>query len=1002
MTPQHWQQVKQLFQSALQYPPDRRAAFLDEACASDPTLRGEVDSLISSYDQADDSIEAMAGDVAAQILADDRGSFIGKNIGSYKIISEIGSGAMGNVFLAEDPRLNRRVALKLLPAEFAENQDRLRRFQREARAVSALNHPNILTIHEVGRIDSLNFIVAEFIEGETLRNRIRRQRLPVREALGIAIQIASALAAAHKAGIVHRDVKPENIMLREDGIVKVLDFGLAKLTQRQLSATDTEAPTLTTLTTDPGTMMGTVNYMSPEQARGLEVDECTDIFSLGVLIYEMVTGKRPFEGDTSSDVIAALLMKQSAPMVSHVSDVPAELEKIVRKCLEKDCKDRYRSAEDLLNYLEHSRRNIGSGAALPATPKRNSRAERIVRTFGKHKLDAVAALAVVVLTVTSVAPWLMSQPEQPRAQILTQLTTDTGLTTDPDLSSDGKVLAYASDRSGQGNLDIWVRQIDGGEPIRMTKDPADEFEPTFSPDGTVIAFRSEREGGGIYIVSALGGAPRKIADEGRRPRFSPDGGLIAYWSGTIGAGAAFSTDNYCRIYVVASIGGPPRQVRPDFVGAAYPEWAPDGKHLLFLGNRDEKLPVDENIDWWVTSLDDEPAISTGAFRETRKAGLSGPLLVYPWALIASGWDTRGDSLIFSARSGDSRNLWRIGISPKTWKVTGPPQRLTYSSTIEESPSVASVADGSVKIAFASLSENTDIWSLPFDADAGKVTGELRQLTRDSAEDFHPSLSPDGRKMVWVSARSGKQEIWIEDIETGQDAALTASGVDKYHPNFSPDGMQVSFAAHRENKWDVYVVHATGGDAEMICEDCGQATGWSPDGRYLIGNHTDGRLFLLDVASRRQIDFLTISGRWFCGGTFSPDGRWITFQELGLSRREEHIAPFLGETRAPESAWISVLAELSDWSPAGTMVYGWSDCRASTKALVEDIKDCLRAQRVDQTTKRPLGPPLMIFDTHAARSLEVPRKPVIPGRAVLLLTLPERTSNIWMAHWPGRS
>ena len=374
MTPQHWQQVKQILQSVLEYPLNERDAFLDQACASDPALRSEVESLISSHEQVGDSIESMAGGLAAQMLAEDRSRcFIGREIGHYKILSHIGTGGMGDVFLAQDLRLDRCVALKLPPGEFAQDQARLRRFQREARAVSALNHPNILTIHEVGQVDSLNFIAAEFIEGETLRAHIQRGKLEIREAVGIAIQIASALAAAHKAGIIHRDVKPENIMLRDDGIVKVLDFGLAKLTQHQPSNTDTEAPTLGGLTTDPGTRMGTVNYMSPEQARGLEVDECTDIFSLGVLIYEMITGRRPFDGDTSSDVIAALLTKQSSPMVSHANGVPAELERIVRKCLEKVCENRYRSAEELLNDLEHLRQDIDSGAAVALIQTRQAR-----------------------------------------------------------------------------------------------------------------------------------------------------------------------------------------------------------------------------------------------------------------------------------------------------------------------------------------------------------------------------------------------------------------------------------------------------------------------------------------------------------------------------------------------------------------------------------------------------------------------------------------------------
>ena len=402
MTPQHWQQVKQLFQSAIQYPPDRRAAFLDEACFRDPALRNEIDSLISSHDQAGDSIEAMAGGVAAQMLGDDQGgSFIGKDIGPYRITSHIGKGGMGDVFLANDLRLHRRVALKLLPRELAQDNGRLRRFRREARAVSALNHPNIFTVHEVGQIESLNFIVAEFIEGETLRNRMRRQRLGVREALGIATQIASALAAAHKAGIVHRDVKPENIMLREDGIVKVVDFGLAKLTQPQSSTTSTEAPTLTNLTTDPGTMMGTVSYMSPEQARGVDVDQRTDVFSLGVLVYEMIAGERPFEGETTSDVIVSLLTKDPAPIASHNAEVPVELERIVWKCLEKNCDTRYQSAQQLLGDLEHLMRGLDEGTAAGLAQTSQQRQE----TFITRRL---LVLLIFATTIIAAAIYLLA------------------------------------------------------------------------------------------------------------------------------------------------------------------------------------------------------------------------------------------------------------------------------------------------------------------------------------------------------------------------------------------------------------------------------------------------------------------------------------------------------------------------------------------------------------------------------------------------------------------
>ena len=293
MTPERWQQLKQIFQSALERNPAERSAFLSQACADDPALRSEVESLISSHDQAGDSIEAMAAEAATEMLADDR-AIVGKQIGHYQVLSRIGRGGMGEVFLAQDTSLGRKVALKLLRSDFTRNEERLRRFRQEAQAASALNHPNILTIHEIGQEDSLHFMATEYVEGETLRQHISRARMTLGQALDVAVQVASALAAAHQAGIIHRDIKPENIMLRTDGYVKVLDFGLAKLAEPK--AVDTAAPTLLKVETEPGVVMGTVSYMSPEQARGLAVDARTDIWSLGVMIYEMAAGRQPFEG----------------------------------------------------------------------------------------------------------------------------------------------------------------------------------------------------------------------------------------------------------------------------------------------------------------------------------------------------------------------------------------------------------------------------------------------------------------------------------------------------------------------------------------------------------------------------------------------------------------------------------------------------------------------------------------------------------------------------------
>src|SRR5882724_339654 len=288
MTPERWQQLKQIFQSALERNPAERSAFLNQACADDPALRSEVESLISSHDQAGDSIEAMAAEAATEML-DDEQPILGKHISHYEVLSLLGRGGMGEVFLAHDTSLGRKVALKLLRSDFTRIEERLRRFQQEARAASALNHPNILTIHEIGHDGSLHFMATEYVEGETLRQHLSRARITVGQTLDVAVQVASALAAAHEAGIIHRDIKPENIMVRTDGNVKVLDFGLAKLAQPK--TIDTAAPTLPKVETEPGVVMGTVSYMSPEQARGLTVDTRTDIWSLGVMIYEMAAGR---------------------------------------------------------------------------------------------------------------------------------------------------------------------------------------------------------------------------------------------------------------------------------------------------------------------------------------------------------------------------------------------------------------------------------------------------------------------------------------------------------------------------------------------------------------------------------------------------------------------------------------------------------------------------------------------------------------------------------------
>src|SRR5215213_8044007 len=362
MTPDRWQQITSIFQAALDWPADERAEFVSERCGGDEELRREVQDMLSSHEQASGFIEEPAMNVAAR-LTRNGGSLVGKLISHYRVLSLIGSGGMGEVYLAEDTGLGRRVALKLLPEDLAKDGQRVNRLQQEARAISNLNHPNILTIHEIGQVDSRHFIATEFIDGETLRQRLNKGRME----LGAMLQVAADVASAHAAGIIHRDIKPDNVMIRRDRIVKVLDFGLAKLTPRNAAAVDTQEPTKLLVNTEPGVVMGTANYMSPEQARGVGVDARTDIWSLGAVLYEIVTGHVPFGGETSTDVLSLILQKQPPPIARYSADVPEELERIITKSLVKDRDDRYQTVKDLLIDLQRLRRQLDLKEELERT-----------------------------------------------------------------------------------------------------------------------------------------------------------------------------------------------------------------------------------------------------------------------------------------------------------------------------------------------------------------------------------------------------------------------------------------------------------------------------------------------------------------------------------------------------------------------------------------------------------------------------------------------------------
>ncbi len=908
----------------------------------------------------------------------------GEILAHYRIVERLGEGGMGVVYSAHDSHLNRKVAIKLLRPEAMTDPERKRRFVREAQAASALNHPGIITVHDIDTAQRegrpVDYMVMEYVEGKTLDKAARGARFG--ELLKYAAQIADALAVAHQAGIVHRDLKPANIMVTDKSQVKVLDFGLAKLTEAvesdPLAATRTAADP--GHRTEEGKILGTIAYMSPEQAEGKKLDARSDIFSFGTVLYEMFTGRHPFHRESRLSTLSAILNQEPKPVSEIAPDTPPELEKIIARCLRKDPDRRAHHMTDVKLALEELKEDWESGktAAVraPASPT------------GSRNL-AIGVAAVLVAAAVGITWWATRThwaTKGPTRLSVKQLTFDSGLNTDPALSPDGKLVAYASDRSGEGHLDIWLQQVATGEAVRLTRDPADDSEPAFSPDGSRIAFHSGRDGGGVYSIPTLGGEPRLIAKQGRRPRFSPDGKQIAYMVGRWFAGS---------IFLAPSTGGAPTQLQPSFGAALYPIWSPDGQYVLFLGARTMSPTIDW-FDWWVTPLaGGEPTKTEAVGIFIREKLNTGQLDLATNILLApANW--LGDEVFFSASQGDLTDVWRLTLSPRTRRATGA-QRVTFGTSMETKPWVA--ADG--RMVFSNLTSTLNIWSLAIDANRGRATGEPQRLTH-GAFDAHTSLSADGSKLVFVSTRSGNRDVWIKDLATGKETALTVTPQPEEQPDFSADGTRVSYMVVGGVKGPIYVVPSGGGVPEILCEQCGRPWDWTPDGKKILFlpfvGATRMTLGLLDVATHQKTDLLKHPQYSLARARFSPDGRWIGLVAHGtlLHLNRVMLLPFRDSAVGAEPEWIAVTGEETwhdkpRWSPDGNLLYFTSD---------QDGFRCIYGQRLDRATKRPVGPQLEVYHSHAARrslmNAGTPFLEVSLSRDRMVFNLGEMTGNIWMA------
>jgi Tol biopolymer transport system component len=893
----------------------------------------------------------------------------GERLGPYEIVAPIGAGGMGEVYRATDTRLRRVVAIKVLSG--APDADARARFLQEARAASALNHPNIVQVYDVGSSEIADFMVMELVDGTSLPEAIGPRGLATAPALDFAIQIADALTAAHAAGVVHRDIKPGNVRVSTKGMVKVLDFGLAKVAEPRALGEFSETRSLGPRTAQ-GAVVGTLMYLSPEQAEGKTVDSRSDIFAFGALLYEMLTGLRAFQRDSTAATLAAILREDPPPLTRAAATVPEQLERIVARCVRKDPAERFQTMDEV-------------AAALRAVRDGNRR-----RTFRWRRL-AWAAPAAAALAA---AWWLWPRDSSLRIEDMERVTSDAGLTMQPALSRDGRMLAYVSDRASAA-LNIWVQQVAGGEPIQITQDTVDDTEPSFSPDGATIAFHSERDGGGVYLIPALGGVPRRIADEGRRPRFSPDGEWIAYW---VGEQAVYSHN---RLYVLRVKGGQPRRLAEDFFSAYAAVWSPDSKYVLFVGAESDRKPAAERLDWWVAPIDGGPPVTTGAAKVLAASGL------FPYGdNRTSLWN--GDRVLFAGTTrragGLPVNIWSQRLARNPWRVIGRPERLTSGAGLEVQPYI-----GAEKLALATTAEFTAIWALPLDADTGRVRGEMERITSTESFDQYPAVSRDGRKLAFASDRQKNYDVYLKDLPGGKEIALTTTEYQELSPLVSLDGRRVLYymwQPDRKPTFTFWQADASGvGTPRLVCGDCdGSLYDWSNDEKKVIYYKDQpgkpGGPVVRDLATGREWVFASHPKYEVRLPRLSWDERWVSFQTVvSQTQRKLYVAAVRDWRAGPEESWIYIpdARAPTAWSPSGGLLYFLSD---------RDGYRCIWAQRLDLAGKKTAGAAFAVQHLHTARrsfatSQEIASIGLSLSARQLFFSMPERTGNVWIAQLAGR-
>ena len=884
----------------------------------------------------------------------------GQVVSHYQIAEELGSGGMGTVYKAEDTRLKRAVALKFLASDQLRDEEVKVRFLHEAQAAAALDHPNICGVYEIDHVGEQWFMALPFLDGECLDKRIEQGPLPIPDLLNIGIQVAGALEEAHSKGIVHRDIKPGNVMVQQKGgrlHCVLMDFGLARLAQ-------------STKLTRAGSQLGTAAYMSPEQVEGSDVDQRSDVWSLGVLMYEMTAGLLPFPSDYEQAQFYAILNESPEPLSALRTGVPKELERIVEKCLSKDVDERYQTCTDLIVDLR-ALRKIHSSSSLRRTdsdtaPIRTSamRSAEPTKTRVTNSQFGLALFigAVFAGTIAWLAKPTTSGGDWVPQYTISRLTWDAGLSMQPEISKDGRLVAYSSDRDGGGHLDIWVEQTGGGGRVQVTDGDSEETDPVFSPDGSMIAFSRD---GDVYLAPSLGGSARFVAAGGRYPAFAPDGKSVSF----------AAVDG--RLKLVDLNGGEPRELQSGFDEIHNSLWLPDGKHILFSA-----LDSPDSYDWWITPVAGGERIPTDLVEfQHSTLGLTSIRLL-------PAWIEPGRSIVYGSRHG----LWRVQLSTDPWGYTGQPEALSFGPSNLAHASVAE--DGT--IAISQLESETGIWSAPLGSAPDAILGSRIQSPTEPAS---PSISRASNRMAFVG-KTGTTDVYVRDLSSGEETNITNNRNRERGAVISPDGMYVAYESRPGGNSEIRVHSIQSGKNRLLCQACGIPNAWSPDNESLLVSGGDPSVISrVSVSSGEMSELIRFGdGQGVDSARYSPDGRWIAFAERDDANAlaQVLVAPVPSSSPVTRSDCIEITKRqqydaMPRWSPDGRTIYFISD-RAGTRGIWT-----VRLDPDKQPRSEPR--PVRTFDTtrFSPVTLDYEDMGYVIGVERIYFTLQELTGRIYLMH-----